>query len=291
MRALKAKLTVVIEDYSGYDVRGLVGQHGLSVLVEVEDGGGRVRRVLFDTGQEGGTLLRNLRILGLGLKGVEAIAVSHRHYDHTGGLIEVLREVSGRVPVIAHPHLFTPSMYVGGGDVSLSIGAPFTRGDVAAAGGELLLVKSPIQVVPGVWWLGEIERVTDFEEPPKGFYRVEGGEVVPDEIPDDTGLAIDIEGLGLVVISGCSHSGIVNIVEQALRVTGSELYAVMGGLHLVTASRERIERTVGKLRELGAREAWVGHCTGLRAEAAFLEAFKEGFRKIHSGFTLALKGT
>ncbi|RLG85512.1 MAG: MBL fold metallo-hydrolase, partial [Thermoprotei archaeon] len=190
------------------------------------------------------------------------------------------------VPVVAHPDITKPNIYIGDGQVKLLVGLPFDISEVGKYGGQLLLTKSVLEVVPGIYFLGEIPRVTDFEGVPKGFYTLDGGELVRDELRDDTALAVKVRDLGLIVISGCSHSGIVNIVKYATEVLKEQPYAVIGGLHLISANEERIRKTVNGLKGLGVREVYVGHCTGLRAEYGFLRVYGDKFRKIHSGFRI-----
>lgn len=290
-RAVSARLVFLADDYAGYEVRGLLGQHGLSVYIEVVDSDGVVHRVLFDTGQYADGVIHNARLLGVELNGVKAVALSHNHYDHTGGLLGVLKAIGHRVPVIAHPDVFKPSIYIRGNNIRLNIGIPYTRRELEEAGADFILVRSPMEVAPGVYFLGEIDRVHPELAPVlKGNYTLSSdGELVQHELRDDTGVAIAIEGLGTVAIGGCSHSGIVNIAEQAARVTGMNVFAVMGGFHLVSASRETISRVVEELKKMGVEEVHTGHCTGLVAEYAFLEAFGDRFRKIHSGYTVEFK--
>jgi len=288
---LAARVTFLADDYAGYEVRGLLGQHGLSVLVEVLDSGGVWHSVLFDVGQYGAGVVHNARLLNVDLSRVEAIVLSHNHYDHTGGLLDVLKSIGRRVPVVGHPWIFKPSIYVRGGRVRLNIGVPYSRGELEAAGADFILLRSPLEVAPGVYYLGEVERVHEDLAPVlEGNYTVdEDGRLVPHTLPDDTGIAVVVEGYGAIVIGGCSHSGIVNIALQAERVTGVKPRAVMGGFHMVGFSREKIEETIRLFREMGVEEVHTGHCTGLRAEYMMMEAYREKFHKIHAGYRVEFR--
>jgi len=241
---------------------------------------------LLDTAQLADAVVHNARALGVDLGKVEAVVLSHNHYDHTGGTIGILKEIGGRVPVVAHPDVLKPSIYIKGTNVRLDIGAPFTRNELLAVGGIPLLVRSSMEVAPGVYFLGEIKRVHPELVPSlEGNYTItDTGEVVEHPLLDDTGIAVAVEGLGAVVITGCGHSGIVNVVEQASRITGMNVYAVLGGFHLVSASRTLIENTVDNLRRLGVEEVHAGHCTGFVAEYMLMEKFGDRFRRIHSGY-------
>ncbi|RLG79050.1 MAG: MBL fold metallo-hydrolase [Thermoprotei archaeon] len=283
MRPVGVEIVFLVEDYAGYGTLGVVGEHGLSVLIRGFYGDGLVREVLYDTGATGYALERNTQALGISLKDVEVIALSHRHYDHSGGLIKALELAGKSIPIVSHPDLFLPSMEIGERNVWLDVGLPFTRKELEDAGGRIILLRNEIQLIPGVWWLGEIPRLTEYESPPKWAYTVRDGELVKDALKDDTGIAIDVEGFGTVVIGGCSHSGIVNIVRKASKVTKESPRVVMGGLHLVEADDARIDATIRDLKSEGIVSAYLGHCTGLKAEAKFLEEFGKSFRKIHSG--------
>ena len=277
------EVIILVDDYSGYEVRGLVGQHGISVLMKaVVDG--EVSKVIFDVGQDFRVIKYNVRLLNENLNDVGVVVLSHRHYDHTGGLLGLLKHIKHTVPIVAHPDITKPNIYIGDGQVKLLIGLPFNISEVDKYGGQLLLTKSVLEVAPGIYFLGEIPRVISFEGVPKGFYTLDEGELVRDELRDDTALAVKVRGLGLVVISGCSHSGIVNIVRYTAEVLKDKPYAVIGGLHLIDADEERIKKTIDGLKKLGVKEVYVGHCTGLRAEYEFLRAYRDKFKKIHSGF-------
>lgn len=285
MKLDSVRLTVLVEDSVGYNVRGLLGEHGLSILIEGVRGG-KVYRVLFDTGQSGDTLLHNLKLLGLNLNRLDVIVLSHRHYDHTGGLLKVLDVV--KAPIIAHPHILNPQMYISNDFVRLDLGLPYSTSEIEGKGGKLLLVKSPLEVAPGMYFLGEIPRVTGFEGEMKGFYTIRDGEVVSDQMLDDSAVAVNVNGK-LIVVTGCSHSGVVNICKHALKVVEGEPLAVIGGFHLVNAGKEVVEKTIEGLKDLGFNMVLTGHCTGFKAEVLFSLAFREGFRRISSGCIFEFK--
>ncbi|BEP16651.1 7,8-dihydropterin-6-methyl-4-(beta-D-ribofuranosy l)-aminobenzene-5'-phosphate synthase [Pyrofollis japonicus] len=291
-RAVKARLVFLADDYAGYEVRGLLAQHGLSVLVEVVDHSGRVHRVLFDTGQYGEAIVHNARLLGVDLGSVEAIALSHNHYDHTGGLLEVLRAIGRRVPVVAHPDVFKPSIHIRGDRVRLNIGIPYSRRELEDAGADFLLLRTPLEIAPGVYWLGEIERrYPDLAPGLPGAYTVSNdGELAPHPLRDDTGLAIVVENYGAIVIGGCSHSGIANIASYAAKVTGETPRLVTGGFHMVALSQDKIMETIKVFRDLGVEEVHTGHCTGLQAECILAREYGKGFRKIHAGYAIEITG-
>jgi len=276
----------LLDDYAGYET-GFYGQHGISFLVDVVAGEVR-RRILFDVGQSGEPILYNMEKMGLGPGEVNVVFLSHCHYDHTGGLLEILRAIGKEVPVIAHPRIFRKNLVRSG---SRNVGLPYTKEEAEEYGARWILDSQPRELMEGVITTGEIPREerVDFErETTLGLYTIEAGKLVRDYMLDDISLAVRTRE-GLVVVSGCSHAGIVSIVERAKRITGSrEVRAVVGGFHLIDADDRRIERTVEALREMRVGRIYTGHCTGLRAECRFLREFRERFEKLHSGRIIKL---
>ena len=288
-KALCAKITVLVDDYAGYDVRNLYGQHGLSIHIEYIDSGGKTHRVLFDTGQSAEAILHNARLLGIDLSKVEVIVLSHNHYDHTGGLLDVLKKINKRIPVILHPDALKPSVHLSKYGIR-SVGMPFSIGEIEKLG-DIVPLRDSAEILPGMYFLGEIPRyMKDLANPIENLYIVVNSELKPHSLKDDTGIAIDIEGLGQIIISGCSHSGIVNIAKHSEKIVGNNIYAIIGGLHLVQVSKEKINETINYLRkELSVREVHIGHCTGLIAEYMFLEEYKDKFFKIRSGYSIEFR--
>jgi len=286
----KLVVTTVLEDYAGYNT-SFWGQHGVSFLIDVTLGN-TTKRILFDTGQSAEPIVHNMRILGIDPKTIDMIAISHCHFDHTGGLVGMLKEIRRQdVPVLAHPGLLGRHFIMGMPDPKYWLMSEIgmirenTEQNVKKYGGYLTLVARPFELMPGVLWTGEVDRVTDFEKTVTLATRtVRQGEVVDDQILDDISLAINVRDEGLFVISGCSHAGIVNIVKQSVKLSQVEkVSAAIGGFHLIDASQDRIRKTATALKDLGVQKVYTGHCTGFEAEMAICSEFKEDFVKLQCG--------
>lgn len=267
------------------DNNALVGSQfmaeaGLSMFIEADG-----ERVLFDTGYSDAFIV-NARRKGVDLLRLDWIALSHGHFDHTWGLGMLLRlycESPGRkvrrAKLVAHPKALETKRHRG-----IPEFGPLLSVDKLASYFDLELSDRPVWLTDSLVALGEIERVMDFEKPSTLGERLEGGEFVPDDIPDDTALAC-VTDAGLVVVAGCAHAGICNTVEQARRVTGVDrVRAVLGGFHLQKAGPERLEPTADYLAALNLEGLWCCHCTDLAAKIGL--AAKCPVREVGSGLTL-----
>ncbi|MFV9511244.1 MBL fold metallo-hydrolase [Tepidibacillus sp. LV47] len=281
----KVKIVTLADDYAGGG--RCLAQHGISFFIEIFYQSGEVKRVLFDTGIYHEPILFNAKRLSVPLEKIDAIVLSHSHYDHTGGLLGILEKIQREdLPIVAHPLVFKKSYYKG---KSTNIGMENDRTKEIAEklGGVWYLTKESFEVIDNLFFMGQVPRVTDFEQDLTIQLQTEvNGEWIDDLIEDDS--AIYMKTLkGLVIVSGCSHSGIVNIVKHGIHLSrGEKPYAVIGGFHLLTASEERIIQTAESLKELGVEKLITGHCTGGVAEYLFQQIFTTSFQKLYAGKTI-----
>jgi 7,8-dihydropterin-6-yl-methyl-4-(beta-D-ribofuranosyl)aminobenzene 5'-phosphate synthase len=264
------KITVLIENSVGVLIpTGLCGEHGLSLWIEYEG-----HNILFDTGQTGRVVENAIR-LGINLKNADAIILSHGHYDHTGGLKPVLEFIGKPIDIYAHKDIFSLH-YASLGD--RYIGIPFRKEELEGLGTNFRWIKEPTEIFPNMWLSGEVPRKTTFEKIDERLYIKDGDKKIPDPILDDMSLFIKTPK-GLVIILGCAHSGVVNIIEHAKEVTGvNKIYAIIGGTHLEPVGGKQLEETFVYLAKLNFSLLSANHCTGLKVTSKFKEIFGNKFK-------------
>jgi len=246
----------------------ILAEHGFSAVVRTTTGD-RTRTMLFDFGFSEIGAAYNAQTLGVDMTRVEAVALSHGHSDHMGGMEQLTALIGKRdIPFVVHPAVFKHPRYLKIGE-ALKIHFPqFSRERAEKAGLRVIATRDPYPLLDGdVLFLGEIPRITDFE---KGFpiaHFQENGVESWDPIEDDTSVVVHVKGKGLVVLSGCAHAGIINTVHRAKAVSGVDrVHAVMGGFHLSGPLFEPIiDRTTEELKRIAPAYVIPTHCTGRKA--------------------------
>jgi 7,8-dihydropterin-6-yl-methyl-4-(beta-D-ribofuranosyl)aminobenzene 5'-phosphate synthase len=257
------KLTVLVDNNTFID-QYLIGEPGVSFFIEADG-----QRILFDAGYSD-AFLNNAEKLGIDLTRLNWIVLSHGHLDHTWGLEHLIKFLTEKQSnsfevefptLVAHQDVFlSRSLH------SQPIGSLLNRDSIDGIF-SLQLSKEPFQLTPRLWFLGEVERLNDFEAKcPIGMIQIGNGKEVPDFVMDDSALVYCADA-GLVIITGCSHSGICNIVEQAKRITGeSRILDIVGGFHLLAPSEVQMQGTLDYFRGNEPEHMHACHCTDLQSK-------------------------
>jgi 7,8-dihydropterin-6-yl-methyl-4-(beta-D-ribofuranosyl)aminobenzene 5'-phosphate synthase len=265
----------------------LLAEHGFAALVDLKAAG---IRILWDAGITPLTLLENMKRMQIAPATISKIALSHGHDDHTAGVADVVKAMDlhakprkweagarledirryaegRRVPVVVHPAAFRERWDMQKDGARHGPVLPPSRREWQAAGAEVILSEGPYELGPGCWTSGAIPRVS-FEKAgasKESAYR-DGDAFIHDTIEEDQAIILNVQDKGLVILSGCAHSGIVNTVNYAREISGVErVWAILGGFHLARAKDEEIQRTVDVIKAVHPQLIVPSHCTGFRA--------------------------
>lgn len=268
-----------------------IAEHGFSALIKVKQGD-KQAQVLFDTGISRRGILYNLDALEINLNEVQAIILSHGHADHAMGLPGVVDRLGTRnMPLVLHPDAYLERKLVLPNGTEIAIPAPkvadFRRENI-----EIIEEVQPSMLVDEMILVsGEVARTTDFEQGFPIHYAKRRDHWEPDPlIMDDQCALIHVKDKGLIVITGCGHSGIINVIRHAQAITGiQKIYAVIGGFHLTGGLFEPIiPATIAALKEIDPRYVMPGHCTGWSATHQIAQAMPEAYIPNNVGTTLIL---
>jgi len=268
---MSMRLTILCENsVDQVSPYGLLGEHGFACHLQTPVGD-----FLFDTGG-GMTIMNNAELLGIDFTKLQGIIFSHGHFDHTGGLKQVL-EKTGKIPIYAHPDLFSEHYSKNSGKMH-NIGVPWPRAELEKLGANFKFSAEPYQVAPDLLLSGDVPRTSKVETgDPNLLSTSETGEQITDPLHDDLSLFINTDK-GLVILLGCAHAGVLNIIDHAIKVTGEKkIHMILGGTHLKFCSEEQMTATLNRLEELNVDRIGASHCTGLRGARRLAERFGERF--------------
>jgi 7,8-dihydropterin-6-yl-methyl-4-(beta-D-ribofuranosyl)aminobenzene 5'-phosphate synthase len=249
----------------------LIGEWGLSILLETGN-----NTILFDTGSSSSTTA-NADVLGVDFSRINRIVLSHGHYDHTGGMRDVLRRIKKEIEIIGHEDIWQSKYAHGEGEADRFIGIPYQREELETLGARFKLVNEPVEIAEGIITTGEVPMTCDFEKIDPNLYIRENGEWKPDPLKDDLALIAKTKK-GLVVLLGCAHRGMINTIYHARELTGTDnIRAVIGGSHLITASEEQLWQTIAVLHEMNVEKLGLCHCTDMAAISVLAQEFGDSF--------------
>lgn len=235
-----------------------IGEWGYAALVEADG-----KKILFDTGRKPETVLKNAEELGIDLSTVEDVFLSHNHGDHTGGLLTLRNELKKQNPkAMSRVHVAEGIFYQ---RINFSNRMMEMKETLEADGVQFIVYQDNHELFPGVWITGPIDRIHP-EKNYGGKWKIatkDGNQI--DNIPEDQSLVIHTQK-GFVVVAGCGHAGIINTLECVHReIYKNDIYAIIGGFHLVNATDDQLKWTAEHLEEFGVSKIIGAHCTGLHA--------------------------
>ena len=268
---MKTRITILCENLVGRLVGA--GEHGFSAFIETDQG-----NYLFDTGG-GRSIVANSLTLNKDFKSIRKIFLSHGHYDHTGGLSEVLK-VKGKADVHAHPHVFLDRIAVlkeEDREIKRFIGIRYKKRYLESLGANFVFNTDFLEVEKGLFLTGEVPRQTTFEKPDPRLFSEMDGTTTHDLFLDDQSLILDTDK-GIVLILGCAHSGMINIIHHVINKMGKDkFHAVLGGTHLDFLTSEQLEESIKSLKNMQVEKIGVSHCTGMRAAFRLNQEFGDRF--------------
>ncbi len=229
-------------------------------------------KILYDTGLSGNVLLNNMKSLNIDVNEPEYVILSHRHLDHTGGLMKFLNERNKPIKIIAHKNLFSPAK-AKDEKGEIGIGVNFTKEDLEKKGAELILIDSPYKLKDNLIISGYI---------PRNWGPSHTGGLI-DDIPDDMALYI-IEKDGIVVLTGCGHAGLENIIEYGFKITGqNNLKGIIGGLHFMGLNEKRLNDIISYIKTKSPIVIAGTHCTGIDGISLLKQSFSSSFKEAGVG--------
>jgi len=253
--------------------KSIHAEHGLAYYVETVVNG-KASACMFDYGLDPLGVMNNIALLGLDVGKANAFSLSHGHFDHWMGAVSILKQnqsrIAGGTPFYVGEEAFARRYSLRPGTTEAADIGQLRKEDIEALGLKVVEVKNPLQIIPGAYFTGNIERVTTYEKVPPSLLIKRGEKPEPDDFRGEQALFFNVKGKGLVVLSGCAHAGIVNTVKHAQKIAGTDkIHAVMGGFHLINAKPAVIQNTVADIKAMKPDHVVPTHCTGFEAIVAF----------------------
>lgn len=281
----KLKLVTLLDNM--VYISGPLGHWGYSTFLIYVDANNMTKRVLMDTGSDVEAFIRNTKLLKIGFYNLDAVVLSHGHLDHTTATINVVEAHPG-IKIYAHPSVFSKRISIDEKGERNTFSPPKGWGLKAweDAGAKIVFTKEPTEVASGIWVTGEVPRKSFETIAEMGRWRrviEEDGIEKEDLIPDDQSIFFDLEGFGIVVLTGCAHSGVLNTLAYVEELTGEKPVAVIGGTHLSGRKPEYLTKTIEGLKHYNLKYLSPCHCTGFHAISKLAEAFPKAFQLNHSG--------
>ena len=276
MKNIRGRITI-LTDNTVPEKSDIIGEHGFSAFLETSKGA-----FLFDAGQ-GKSVLHNAACLQKDLKNINKIVLSHAHSDHTGGLPEVLQALTAKpTDVFAHRDVFADRFRRKNSETY--DGIPFTQEDLEKMGARFVFNDGYTEIEEGVFLTGEVPRRNSFEVGDMGGrFIIREGKAEPDSIRDDQSLVIRVER-GILIVLGCAHAGIINVINYAIEKSGVEdIYGIIGGTHIGLSGEEQLEQTIAALKNYKIEHFIPAHCTGPEASFRLKSELDIKFRYSHVG--------
>ena len=263
----------ITKRYRAVPGKSIHSEHGLSFYVEtVIDG--KTSACMFDYGLDPVGVMNNIALLGLDIGKANTFSLSHGHWDHYGTAVSILKQnqsrIAGGTPFYVGEEAFFHRYSLRPGRTEPDDLGQLKREDIEALGLKVVEVKNPLQIIPGAYFTGNIERVTTYEKVPPTLLIKRGEKPEPDDFRGEQSVFFNVRGKGLVVLTSCAHAGIVNTVKHAQKIVGTEkIHAVMGGFHLINAKPEVIQNTVADIKAMKPDYVVTMHCTSFEANVVF----------------------
>ena len=271
----------ITKRYRAVPGKSIHAEFGLSFYIETVTGG-KTSTCMFDYGLDPVGVMNNSALLGLDVGKTNAFSLSHGHFDHFTNAVSILKQnqsrIAGGTPFYVGEEAFARRYSLRPGATEPTDVGQLRKEDIEALGLKVVEVKTPVEIVPGAHFTGNIERVTSYEKVPANFQIKRGEKIEHDTFPGEQAVFFNVNGKGLVVLSGCAHAGIVNTVKQAQKIAGiDKVHAIMGGFHLINAKPELIQNTVADIKAMKPDYIVATHCTGFRAMVAFSREMPKEF--------------